>query len=376
MKITTHQETDLWEFNLAVTKRQTQKVIFQPRILCWYSDREFRREPLPAPYTGMSASQLYKALGVSNRVYDYCACFQTECDGLTHETRQLDPMRYMDITHTPKGDLTAIWRKNTSNPGTYFEKWPVCSEDDLAIHQWIMENSRWKFNMDVYNSIKEEWGFAGAPQAYFDRVNVQNLMHNTMGIEGGLFALYDYPETIDKYFAAMHEFQDRMIDCFIDSPLEIANFGDNIHCGMLPPNLFEKYVLPEYQYRTDKFRSAGIFTNAHWDGDVKTLLPYVQATGLDGIEAVTPKPQGDVTLKEVRQAFGDKVFLMDGVAALLFDPNLYPIKDLENQTRECLDLFGGHLILGISDEMASTGTLDRIIRVRDIVDEYNAQIIE
>lgn len=67
---------------------------------------------------------------------------------------------------------------------------------------------------------------------------------------------------------------------------------------------------------------------------------------------------------------------MDGIAALLFDPNLYPIEALEAQVNECLELFGGQLIMGISDEIASTGDIERVVHVRDMVDEYNSHIVE
>ncbi len=40
---------------------------------------------------------------------------------------------------------------------------------------------------------------------------------------------------------------------------------------------------------------------------------------LDGIEAITPQPQGDVTLEEIKEALSDDMFLLDGIPAILFD---------------------------------------------------------
>ena len=44
----------------------------------------------------------------------------------------------------------------------------------------------------------------------------------------------------------------------------------------------------------------------------------------------------------------------------------------EQQTEQLIDLFAGKLILGISDEMSSTGNIDRIKYVGEIVDRHNA----
>ena len=60
--------------------------------------------------------------------------------------------------------------------------------------------------------------------------------------------------------------------------------------------MFEKYVLPEYQARTAILRAGGKYSFAHWDGNTKAILKYAKETGLNGIEAITPKPQGDVTM--------------------------------------------------------------------------------
>jgi hypothetical protein len=194
-----------------------------------------------------------------------------------------------------------------------------------------------------------------------------------MGVKEGVYSLYDYPETVGKYFAAMSENQMYEIRLINKSPIQIVNFGDNVHSGILTPELFKKYVMPEYIKRNSLLRPAGKFTHSHWDGDVKTLLPYAKECGFSGIEAVTPKPQGDVTLREVKDAFGDELFLIDGIAAILFEER-FPLSELEKQTRECIELFAPKLILGISDEISSNGNLDRIKFVGKIVDNYNASV--
>ena len=54
------------DLNRAIIRGQSGgKVLWQPRIICWYDDRKFRNELLPAPYTGMSIRELYEALGCS-----------------------------------------------------------------------------------------------------------------------------------------------------------------------------------------------------------------------------------------------------------------------------------------------------------------------
>ena len=189
----------------------------------------------------------------------------------------------------------------------------------------------------------------------------------------GIYALYDFPREVRAYFRALDESHDRLIDVINASPVEIINFGDNVHAGTLSPELFKEFVLPVYRHRSERLHAAGKFVHAHWDGDVKALLPFAKETGLDGIEAITPEPQGDVTLEEVKAALGDRMFLIDGLPAIYFDAT-YSVGVLEDCTRKIIDLFAQRLVLGISDEISSTGDIERIRVVSRIVDEYNSRV--
>ena len=115
-----------------------------------------------------------------------------------------------------------------------------------------------------------------------------------------------------------------------------------------------------------------VFVCSHWDGDTGPLLPYARETGLDGIEAITPWPQGDVTLEQIKKGLGDELFLLDGIPAIYFD-DTFAVETLETCTRRLIELFAPKLVLGISDEISSTGDLERIRVVGEIVDEYNAR---
>ena len=68
---------------------------------------------------------------------------------------------------------------------------------------------------------------------------------------------------------------------------------------------------------------------------------------------------------------GDQMVLLDGIPAVYFD-DTYEIEVLEACVHELIELFAPRLVLGISDEISSTGDLKRVRRVGEIVAEYNA----
>ena len=365
------------ELNRKVIKQKTNgEILFQPRIECWYTDRTFNGGKLPYPYEGLSKEELYKVLDVSPRVYEYNECFipYDKIPVKRYIVNITDTEQEIHID-TPVGNVSYIWQSNKSNGGAYFKTWPVKNEEDLDVMIWLENNTIWKWNQEAYDKNFKQWGNMCLPVVFIPRTTIQKAFNDSMGVEGTIYGLMDFPEKMEKYFEASENSIMRLIDVINESPIEWINFGDNIHDAVTPPYLFEKYVLPAYKKRNEKLHEAGKFTFAHWDGNCKKLLKYAKETGLDGIEAITPVPQGDVTIDEIKEGLGDDVFLIDGIPAILFDER-YSEQLLLDTVTELIEKFAPKLILGISDEMSSTGNIERIKLVRDFVDNYNKSLIE
>jgi hypothetical protein len=275
------------------------------------------------------------------------------------------------VIETPVGRQEGIDRKTPTSYSKIRIKGIIASPEEMKVATWRAERTDWRFDQETFDKVMTEWGDLGAPTMYMPRVTVQDLFINTMGVDQGIYAIYGWGEVVEDYFRALNESHMRLIDVINDSPIHIINFGDNLHDQTLSPPLYEQHVLPAYLERAEKLHSAGRFVHSHWDGDVKMLLPYARTSGLDGIEAITPKPQGDVTLEETKEALADEVFLIDGIPAVYFD-EVFPEEKLIESVELILEMFAPKLILGISDEISSTGNIERICTVGRIIDNYNA----
>jgi len=351
------------------------RIIWQPRIGCWYNDKIFLDERLPEPYDGLTLPEIFKKLGCSARDYEYLDCFkQIDDPRVVRHSRAISDTLAEHIVETPVGSLTTVIRSNKSNGGVYPEIWPVKSVEDLKIDAWVQERTEYAFDRARYDEVYKKWGGMGLTATAFPKVSVQRLTQEAMGLEGTIYAIADYPGAIDGYLRVINENQKKLVKLMSESPVECINFGGHGDCRLLSPNMMREYLLPVCREMNDVFHKAGKFTFSHWDGEVKPLLPFVKELGFDAIEAITPEPQGDVTLEEMKGALGDDIFLIDGIAAILFDP-LFPVERLISQVKKLIELFAPKLILGISDELPSRGDIERIRIVGDIVDEYNAQFI-
>lgn len=365
----------LLELNRAIIRKEARgKTIWQPRICCYYDDRVFRNEELPGKFKGSDRKGIYEIIGCSDRLYYFNECLEVSYDtSVKISTTKIAERLTEVIMETPVGTVTSIIAGNTENPGTMPKKWWIENEDDLRVFAYIEEATTFKFNMDTYNKLYNELSHLGLPAMFIPRVNMQRMFIDLAGVPDTIYLLQDSQDFVEDYFKALSKSQEKMLKVCANSPIEWINYGDNIHSKLLPPELYVKYVLPEYEKRGAILHKAGKFVYSHWDGFVKELLPYAKTSFLDGIEAITPIPQGDVTLKEVKAALGNEIFLIDGIASILFNKT-HPIKMLKEQTEEVLNLFEGQLILGISDEFPSDGLLERVEYVNDMVNEFNSKV--
>ncbi|MBN1350331.1 hypothetical protein JXJ21_13030 [candidate division KSB1 bacterium] len=374
-RLTDHKNLNLAELHRQVIRGTSGgKIIWQPRIGCWLTDKQFDNEPIPPPFDRLPYEAYFDELECSARIYEYNRCFRAiEHPAVKRIDEELPGGIVKTTIKTPVGEQVQLDRHSSNSPRMLHVKRIIESREELKVATWRLDNAGWEWDQNEFERLNQKWGNRGLPTMYMPRVNVQDLYISTMSTEKAIYAIYDWTDQVETYFRALDDNHERLMYIINASPVDVINFGDNIHCGTLPPYLYEKYVLPAYLKRCDLLHQANKFISAHWDGDVKALLPYAKISGLDGIEAITPKPQGDVTIEETKDALGDDIFLLDGIPAILFD-STFPVSMLEEFTLRVIELFAPKLILGISDEISSHGEIDRIRVVGKIVDDYNASV--
>lgn len=83
--------------------------------------------------------------------------------------------------------------------------------EDVCFNR-IEKHTDWAYSQENFEKIHAEWGDLGAPCVFMPRVNLQRLYIDLMGVEQTVYALADYPETVEQYFEALHDSQMKLID--------------------------------------------------------------------------------------------------------------------------------------------------------------------
>lgn len=355
--------------------KNTDKIVWQPRIEHWYNVRKVKGT-LPEKYKDKEILEIYDDLAASVRYY-YGATtdisspktyikFEYVKGANVRELRKNSDI-YM-IYETPVGQLKGKKRLGEWGCSWHYVEHPVKDISDLRILEYILKNTKVKFDYEFYKEAEDKVGSRGIIQCYWERSPFQRLLLEYMGVERTVCAFYDYPKRMEEYLRIAEDAEDELYEVVEKCPVPVLNFGENIDARFDSPRFFNKYLVPYYRKRVAQLHKAGKFCHIHMDGTLKPLLPYINDAGFDGIEGATPLPQGDVTCEELKDALGDTI-LIDGIPMLLFLPE-YSYQELEEFTRKILNLFSPNLILGISDEISPPGDIEKVRFVSQIVEAF------
>jgi uroporphyrinogen-III decarboxylase len=364
-------------------KKKIDKVVFSPRLYYWYlGNRLYKKgkkgkglKPrIPERFLGKSQIEIYRNLNASPRYSEetlYLPLIDTKIntEANIEITTQKGHKKDETITKykTPLGNLTETVSVGGGLGGHYTE-FPVKTVENMKIMRYILENSEVRFLENNYLKAEEQLGDLGVVSTYLYSSPYQRLVKTTMGFVRTTVFLKRKPDEMEKFMSFLEEWDDNMYDIIVNSPLKIINFGENIDANLSPPPQFEKYLIPYYEKRVKQLHKAGKFCHIHMDGSLKDLLPYLADLPFDGLEALTAKPQGDVSLEELKASIGDKI-LLDGIPSILFLPE-YSNEYLREYTQKVLEIFSPNLILGVSDELSPNGQITKVEMIADIAKNF------
>jgi uroporphyrinogen-III decarboxylase len=160
-------------------------------------------------------------------------------------------------------------------------------------------------------------------------------------------------------------------EIILNSPVEIIMIGENISSDMIGKRYFEEYLKPYEEKWNRKIKEKGKYSLIHMDGMLKGLLSEVSSTKPSAIEALTPKPAGDLYIEEFRDYVKNEVIMWGGIPGVLFTPGIDD-KFFESYVKNVIKIMESEprYVLGIGDQIPPDGIIERVKIVSRLVEAY------
>jgi len=273
---------------------------------------------------------------------------------------------------TPNGDLRECWEYL---PLSYSEgpvEHLVKSEADLASLRYVYENTEYVPDYSFGRQRLEQIGDQGVLLCYTPKSPFMQLMALEAGIMAVTYSEMAAPDEFAETLAVMEKSFDQAARFAVDSPAEILMIPENLSSEMVGHHYFEKYMRSYQEKWIKEIRKAGKYSFIHIDGTLKGLLKQEASTGFDVLEALTPKPVGDLAIEEF-STLVDKpdTILWGGIPGVYFTLAVGE-DEFERHVRKVLEVMKTEprYVLGVADQVPPDGLESRIRRVSELVNQY------
>jgi hypothetical protein len=273
---------------------------------------------------------------------------------------------------TPKGKLRECW---VYSPESFSEapvEYLLKDEKDLAALRYMYENTHWEQDYEYAFERKEQIGDQGIMMGYTPKSPFMQLV----ALEGGISAVTITEVTAQEDFAetlsVMKKCYDKAARIAVDSPADAIFIPENLSSEVVGPTYFNKYMKLHHLEWTRKIRENGKYSFIHMDGTLKGLLKEEASIGFSVIEAMTPKPVGDLKVEEWRPFSGETDTIFWGGIPGSYFTDLIDDKEFDRHVIETLAVMRREpkFVLGVADQVPPDGLEYRIRRVAELVEKY------
>ncbi|RKY26340.1 MAG: hypothetical protein DRP83_04490 [Planctomycetota bacterium] len=116
---------------------------------------------------------------------------------------------------------------------------------------------------------------------------------------------YDLPELL-HLVEVLNEIKLEEIRQAVKTPAAQIKLWENLSIETLGPVYYKRHMAPLYKQILEIMNAAGKRLLVHYDGQLKVVAEDIAALDIDGIDSLTEPPEGNMTIREARQAWPDK----------------------------------------------------------------------
>ncbi|MFH0919879.1 MAG: uroporphyrinogen decarboxylase family protein [Fibrobacterota bacterium] len=156
-------------------------------------------------------------------------------------------------------------------------------------------------------------------------------------------------EQFEEVIEVMHErVMENLAQLMDETPVDLYRITGPEYATppYLPPNFFEKYVLPFDKEMVDFIHEQGKKVRIHSHGKIGSVLDYILATGADGLDPCEPPPDGDITLAALKKKTTGKMCLFGNLEVKILEAG--STDDVKKAVRTAMDeakAGGGFIIM-------------------------------
>jgi len=307
--------------------------------------------------------QLAEHLGAEECMLPVPAPAALVTDTCSVKSETISESRTVSILTTPKGELRQTQERREGFPPMVTERYMKTAGDAVALTEFFASQYV-KPNPAALESIRDARAALGDKGILFCR-----NMGTPLGmcyrvyteITDLVYLIADSPEVVKALFDCMEDKYFQLYQAMLEAAPEIdAFFGmDDTSTTLISPAMFDAYNVDLTNRRADLCHDHGKLYFHHSCGLIRDLLPIYAKTRMDGVDAFTPPPIGNVTCAEGRKRLGPRYSIHSSLASGL--PSLREAAIRDHVAKRFADAqAAGNVALSIGGASLTFSALEQI----------------
>jgi len=251
-------------------------------------------------------------------------------------TREYQEDGHKLIRRTIRTPVGEVWQ--TLEPESAYEtsNWIkehfIKGPPDYPVMEYYIRDPIYSDNYAAIREAQRRMGNDGIILVRVAKVPIQEMLYQMMGLERFSWDYHERRDLFDSLHATLVERYSQLYDLAAETPVEIVQLADNVTADVVGRERFRNYLMPEYRKLRGRLAGVGKKLAVHMDGRLNSLKGEIALAQFDILEAMTPSPMGDVSVKEAREAWPDKALWINFTSSM----HIASDEAIEAHTRELL----------------------------------------
>lgn len=375
-------------FNL-LDNKELDRTPFFPDITTWYEytrknfgeeeifgpgvfipdgiDFHKRESRLKGKFSDMTFLDYYRYYdwGLPVHIYDW---YETTYSGGIEKTIKKESCSKVITYKTPKGTIEQ--RLALANDGSWAAQDHFVKEiSDLEIIKYIYQHRNIIPRFEQVEDFHKATAGFGVCDLVIWRSPFGKLVHEFMGFENVVYALFDHEETILDFLSFLEYYDLEIIRLAAESPARLVIISDHADENLISPLQYKQYCIPFYQKACKILHSKGKYISTHLDGNFKSYFPFIKEGNFDLLDGCTPAPMFSYQVEELAQIVDNDLHSYCGVPSTLFTQDI-STEELVQFGERIVQAFNKRVIVNIGDILPSIGNIKQVIEVGKAVMTY------
>ena len=217
-------------------------------------------------------------------------------------------------TTTPVGDQlrrdvrwsTDIGELHEWYLGEWRQEYLIKQPHDYRIMQRAWTDTIIEPRLDIFSQSEAALGDTGLTVGQLDRTPFQKIQIDYAGLERFSYDVADQRPELLELLTLMTDLKLQEFRAALQTPARHLKLWENLSIETMGPDWYRDYLVPVYHQIFAILAGSDKQLQVHYDGKLRIIADQIKDLPFDGLDSVTPPPEGDLTVAEARAYWPDK----------------------------------------------------------------------